>query len=215
MKDLLHGIYVYSKMLNNTNIKFQELIESNTEKDMQENEQLFYEVISDILRILPVKKAKNEIQGLDMKSGILLLSDDISFLQEDYRKIVNNEGYRKIICDLVDVRNKFIHEPHNIHAAFYVGGKTSCSMGLYYKETLCSVSTIKISYIVYELNKVFQKLKEFFLDKVNQFDDKYKEYPCYENIKEFDFEGYNKEYPMMPFWMLAEEQNICDEIDLI
>lgn len=181
---------------------------------MQENEQLFYEVISDILRILPVKKAKNEIQGLDIKSGILLLSDEISFLQEDYRKIVDNEGYRKILCDMVDVRNKFIHEPHNIHAAFYVGGKTSCSMGLYYKETLCSVSTIKISYIVYELNKIFQKLKEYFGEIVNQYDDKYKEYPCYENIKKFDFEGYNNEYPMMPFGMLAEEQIDFDDIDL-
>ena len=208
VKDLLHAIYVYSKMLDNINIKFQELIDSNIEKEMKENEQLFYEIISDILRVFPVKKARSEIQGLDMKSGILLLTDEIAFLEEDYKKIIDNGQYKKILCELVDVRNKFIHEPHNIHAAFSVGGKTSCSMGLYYKETLCSVSTIKISYIVYELNKVFKRLKEFFLDKVHQFDEKYKEYPCYENIKKFDFEGYNKKYLMMPFWMLTDEEGL-------
>ena len=109
---------------------------------------------------------------------------------------------------MVDVRNKFTHEPHNMHACFCVGGKTSCAVGVYYENVLCSLSTIKISYILYELNKVFIKLKQYVLDGVDKYDEKYKEYPCYIALLKCEFEKYNEDYPMMPIWMLYDEEEM-------
>ena len=168
-RELLNGIVVYAEMLNNINMKFHRLIEENTENQFHENEQLFYEIISEIMRVLPIKKTQdgNAIAGPDIKSGILLFQTEIPFLLEDYQRLVNNEVYKKILLDMSTVRNKFMHEPHNIRASFYVGGKTSCSMGLYYKDRLCSVSTIKMTNIIYELNAIFDKLKRFFLEKTD------------------------------------------------
>lgn len=208
---LLDGIFIYAEILNNTNMKFKELVEENTEKQLYENEQLFYEIISEIIRLFPLKKERGgtEIIGVDSNAGILLLETDIPFLLEDYKRIIDNNTYKKIMSDLSFVRNKFVHEPHNMRVGFYVGGKASCSMGIYYKNELCSISTIKISYIIYELNEVFEKLKIFWRDKVNNCGEEYKEYPCYEAMLRYNFRKYNMEYPIFPIRMFKE-----DEIEL-
>lgn len=206
-KELLNGIAVYAKILDNINLKFHALIEENPEKQFHENEQLFYEIISELMRVFPVKKKKgSEEIGLDSGSGILLLQAEVDFLFEDYQRILNNEINKLILQDMSMVRNKFIHEPHNISASFYVGGKTSCSMGLYYKDILCSVSTLKMTHIIYELNKVFDKLKTFFIEKVHECGEKYKEHPCYIAMMNYDFKKYNVDYPMIPEWMLVEQE---------
>ena len=207
-KELLEGIIVYARLLDNVNKKFTELIKDNTKKEMYENEKLFYEIISEILRVFPLEKRNGGIKGPDMKSGILLLEKDIPFLLEDYSRIIENKKHKKILVEMMDVRNKFTHEPHNMNACYYVGGKTSCTVGVYYKDVLCSLSTIKISYIVYELNKVFIKLRKYVLDEVDKYDEKDKEYPCYIALLSYDFEKYNNDYPMMPIWMLHDDEEI-------
>ena len=205
-RELLNSIVVYAEMMNNVNIKFKELIEDNINKQFQENEQLFYEIISEIMRLLPVKKTIDgkRIEGPDPKSGIMLLQTEIPFLYDDYQRILNNEIYNQIMMNMSLIRNKFIHEPHNISAAFYVGGKTSCSMGLYYKERLCPVSTIEMTNIIIELNGVFDKLKNFFVKTVEGCEEKYKEYPCYKAMMSYDFKKYNEDYPMIPDWILND-----------
>jgi len=57
-------------------------------------------------------------------------------LVEGYKKIISDDIYKQTLLELSYIRNKFIHEPHNISAAGSVGGKASCSMSLYYKEKL-------------------------------------------------------------------------------
>lgn len=211
-RELLHAIFVYSKILNDANTKLHQLINTNTQNNINENEQLFYEIVSEIMRVLPVKKENGEIKGLNLKAGILLLSEKMSFVVEAYQQILERAEYKQILLEMTDVRNKFIHEPHNMHAAFYVGGETSCSMGIYYKDILCSISTIKISYIISELNKIFQELKMVFLELVDQYDEKYKEYPIYKSMQNFDFEKHNEMYPMMPLYMMEEEQEDREEM---
>ena len=207
-KDTLNGIAVYAKILNDINLKFHVLIKGNIEKQFHENEQLFYEIISEIMRMIPLKKKRGseEIVGLDSKSGILLLQTEVGFLLEDYQRIINSDINKMILQDMSIVRNKFIHEPHNINAAFYVGGKTSCSMGVYYKDRLCSVSTLKLNNIIYELNKIFDKLKIFFVEEVDKCEEQYKEYPCYVAMMNYDFGKYNKDYSLVPEWLLVDQE---------
>lgn len=213
-RELFEGIIIYARLLDNVNKKFTELIKDNTKKEMYENEQLFYEIITEILRVFPLEKRNGGIKGPDMKSGILLLEKDIPFLLEDYSRIIENKKHKKILVEMMEVRNKFTHEPHNMNACYYVGGKTSCTVGVYYKDVLCSLSTIKISYIVYELNKVFIKLRKYVLGEVDKYDEKYKEYPCYIALLKCDFEKYNEDYPMMPISMLYDDEEMDWETDL-
>lgn len=214
IRKTLDGIAVYAKILNDINLKFRELVEENTERQFQENEQLFFEIISEIMRMLPVKKKKGseKIIGVDSESGVLLLQNEVDFLLADYQRIISSDINKLILKEMSIVRNKFIHEPHNINAAFYVGGKTSCSMGLYYKDRLCSVSSLKISRIICELNRVFDKLKTFFVEKVDECGEEYKEYPCYITMISYDFLQYNKEYPMAPDWLLVEQEEEIEEL---
>lgn len=71
---------------------------------------------------------------LDNKSGILLLTDKIDYIENKYKKILNFDRFYDVLKDIHKIRNKYIYEPHNISYAFSVGGTLICSMGLYYKN---------------------------------------------------------------------------------
>ena len=139
----LNSLYPYFKMLDNINNNLSEVIKSGPNNDPFKNEELFYNITSELLRLLPFRIDNNKIELV--KSGILLVSNKKSFIKEKYNKIINNECYYKTLKDILRIRNKFIHEPHNISYAFSVGGKTSCSMGIYYKKEFYMNSFLDIN----------------------------------------------------------------------
>ena len=138
-RKFLNNLYPYFKMLDNINNDLTKVIRSNTDNDPYQNEELFYNITSELLRLLPYKYIeKEDIIILDSKSGILLLADRIDYIREKYNKILNFDRFHDVLKDIHKIRNKYIHEPHNISYAFSVGGTAICSMGLCYKNQLLS-----------------------------------------------------------------------------
>ena len=80
--------------------------------------------------------------------------------------------------------------------AYSVGGKNSYSIGMYYKDKLLTTSTITLTNIIFELNIIFEKIKKCYVEIVNSFGEKYKEYPCYKSIREMRITEYNKRYTL-------------------
>lgn len=200
IRELLDGLFIYLKILNEVNLKTNKLINQNIKNEPFGNEQLFYEISSEIIRLLPFRKRRGEtgeakeIVRLDCSSGILLLKEGVPFLEEAYRAIIEDKGYKMILINLSNIRNKFVHEPHNMHFCYSVGAETSCSMGLYYKDSLWAVSTIDITYILYELNEIFDRVKKLYVEKAMEAGMKYMEYPCYKTVCGYDFKKYNESY---------------------
>ena len=131
----LNNLYPYFKMLDNINNGLTKVIRSNKDNDSYQNQALFYNITSELLRLLSYKyneKGKSII--LDNKSGILLLTDKIDYIENKYKKILNFDRFYDVLKDIHKIRNKYIYEPHNISYAFSVGGTLICSMGLYYKN---------------------------------------------------------------------------------
>lgn len=211
-KAILEGIYPYAKVLDTINNNLQELIDKNTQRTPFENQELFYYIATDLTRVLPVQgftweKGKRFPRlSLDTKSGILLLKKQIEFLEPEYSKFIENEKCRNALELILTLRNKYVHQPHNLYFAFSVGGKTSCSMGIYFKDTLLSVSTIWLINIIWDLNSIFERIRQLYLDVVEHSDSKYKEYPCYQFMCSTSFAEHNTKYNTMPWeWIEMEE----------
>lgn len=134
---------------------------------------------------------KNNVAKL-LDDGILLLKKYFVDIKQDYENIINK--YSDILIKIRKIRNKFIHEPHNIKWAYTVGGKTSCSIGLYYKNDLQTISTIELTEIVISLNNAYKKILKQFKDKVDELEEQ-KNHPYIENVLKFDFNYYNQILP--------------------
>lgn len=198
----LNSLYPYFKMLNNINNDLNQVIKNNTNNEPYQNEELFYNITSELLRLLPYKykKATGKIT-LDEKSGILLLQNSNKIVKEKYNKIINFDRYNKVLKDIITIRNKYIHEPHNISYAFSVGGTSICSMSLYYKTELLSISTISLTPIVYYLNKIFEQIKNDAMELLEN-DVKYKDYPYYDVIANYDFSRKKWHYTILPEYLI-------------
>ena len=140
----LEGVYPYFIILENLNVELQQLIRQNTENQPHENQELFYKICSDLIRLYPIKFAKNsdgsraiEKAYIDKTAGILLLSKYIPFLQDEFNRLLKEENCIVALSEILTIRNKYVHEPHNMRFSYYVGGATSCTIGMYYKDELC------------------------------------------------------------------------------
>lgn len=200
----LNNLYPYFKMLDNINNDLTKVIRSNKDNDSYQNEELFYNITSELLRLLPYKyNEKDKSIILDNKSGILLLADKIDYIENKYKKILNFDRFHDVLKDIHKIRNKYIHEHHNISYAFSVGGTSICSMGLYYKNQLLSISSVSLAPIVYYLNKVFEMIKNDSVKLIEQ-DEKYKEYPYYETFINFDFSRKSWNYTILPEYLMLD-----------
>lgn len=199
-EELICNFIPYLKMLENINKSLTKVIKTNFKNKPYKNEELFYNITSELLRLMPYKyeKEDNKLE-LDKKCGIMLLSDKPNFIEEKYNKILNYEPFCKVLKDALKIRNKYIHEPHNISFAFSVNATTTCSMSLYYKTTLLSISTISIAPIVYYLNKIYNRVIDDIKIQVrNNNGNKKPQY--YNELIKYDFRKWN--YTILPEYLM-------------
>ena len=200
----LNNLYPYFKMLDKINNVLTKVIRSNKDNDSYQYEELFYNITSELLRLLPYKyNQKDKSIILDNKSGILLLDDKIDYIESKYTKILNFDRFNDVLKDVHKIRNKYIHEPHNISYAFSVGDTSICSMGLYYKTQLLSISSVSLASIVYYLNKIFEMIRKDAIKLIEK-NEIYKEYPYYETFMKFDFSRKSWNYTILPEYLMLD-----------
>ena len=201
-RKFLNNLYPYFKMLNNININLTKIINGNKNNEPYQNEELFYNITSELLRLFPYKRDKKTGKlYIDKESGILLLSKKIIYIEDKYDIIINFEKFHEVLKDVLKIRNKYIHEPHNISYAFSLSGTSTCSMNLYYKTQLLHISTVTLAPIIYYLNKIFDKIKKDALAIIEQ-DSIYKSYPYYDTLVNFDFSRKTWNYTVLPDYLI-------------
>lgn len=201
-KEFLNNIFVYYKMLDNIKLYLNKIINNNYDGDPYEVEEWFYHISSELMRLFPIEYNKNKkINEISKSDGILLLKEDIPFIADKFNKIYENEIYKNVFNNIMKIRNKFIHEPHNINYVFSVGSTTSCSMGLYYKDKLLNISTISIGCIVQYINKVFSEIDKVVLKYLEE-DDSYKDYPCYNKFMQYINNRDKVYYTILPEYII-------------
>lgn len=215
-RKFLEGVYPYFVILDNLNIELLQLIRQNTENQLHENQELFYKICSDLIRLYPIKFDKNsdgsraiETAHIDKGTGILLLSKYIPFLQDEFNRLIKDEKCTVAFSEILTIRNKYTHEPHNMRFSYYIGGDTSCTIGMYYKDKSLSISTIWLTNILCELNLIFERIKDLYMDVISKCDDKYKEYPCCMKIYNCHLSKYNEYYNKLPWRYIIMDDEDC------
>lgn len=194
--EFLNSLCPYFRMLNKINLLLLKSMNENIKLEPYQNEDIFYELVSELMRLLPYKFDNEQI--VLQNDGIVQLKGRLDFIEDDYNKILKKENYFNIFKNVWRIRNKFIHEPHNINFISSVGSNTSYSMSLYYKNELLSIGTIELTGIVYKLNVIFEKIKLIFVETVEKCGENYKEYPYYKTMLSYNFKEYNKNYIIIP-----------------
>ena len=84
-REFLEGVYPYFRILESANKKLVYLIDNSFNNLPHENEEFFYQITSDVIRLYPYSRRKKEIK---CDSGILLLRQHMPFIKEDYQKLL-------------------------------------------------------------------------------------------------------------------------------
>lgn len=191
-----NGVYPYFRMQKEINNLLILLKKFNT--DMEEREDNFLKLTTELLRILPFKidvdkKDNSIITGIHllMNDGILLLNNYFPYLKNDYNNIINT--YFIDLVQIIKIRNKYIHEPHNIKCTMFLCGGNNAKAGFKYKEEYYELNTDSLIKIIKEINKVFEKIKEKFRNKVDELSDEEQSHPYIQNVFNYYFENYNKD----------------------
>lgn len=191
-KKYLSNLFTYMEIMDSINKKLNKLIKNNIKNSPEKNMSLFYDLVSEIMRIMPYSyNEKKDILHLK-DDGILLLKNKLSYIEQDYKTILKKKSLKKSLINIYNVRNKFTHEPHNLSFGFSVGGQTSYSIGIKYKDELQELSTIDLQVIVKELNLIYEKIKQEFICIVKNYDKEYRKYPIYKKTLLYKFNNYNK-----------------------
>lgn len=201
-RKFLDNIFVYYKILDDINKYLNKIINNNFNGNPHEVEEWFYLITSELMRLFPIEyNRKTKMNEISINDGILLLKDEIPFIVDKFNKIYSTEIYKNIFNDIMRIRNKFIHEPHNINYVFSVGSNTSCSMGLYYKNELLNISTISLGSIIQYINKTFTEIDKIILKYLDE-DDKLKSYPCYNKFIEMIEYRKGHYYTILPEYII-------------
>ena len=206
-KEYLSNLFTYMGIMNSINKKLNKLIKNNIKNSPEKNMSLFYDLVSETIRIMPYSyNEKKDILYLK-DDGILLLKNKLSYIEQDYKTILEKKSLKKSLINIYNVRNKFTHEPHNLSFGFSVGGQTSYSIGINYKDELQELSTIDLQVIVKELNLIYEKIKQEFIRIVKNYDKEYRKYPIYKKTLLYKFNNYNKNITILPKYFVDKYES--------
>lgn len=190
----MNGVYPYFRIQKEINNLLILLKKFNT--NIEEQEDNFFKLSTELLRILPFKlvheKDINIVTGINLLTGdgILLLKNYFPYLENDYKHIINN--YFVDFVQIVKIRNKYMHEPHNINCTMFVCSGNNAMAGFKYKKNYYGLNTDSLIKIVKEINIVFNKIKEDFKNKVNELSSEEKANPYIQNVFDNYYDDYNK-----------------------
>lgn len=206
-KEYLSNLFTYMGIMDSINKKLNKLIKNNIKNSPEKNMSLFYDLVSEIMRIMPYSyNEKKDILYLK-DDGILLLKNKLSYIEQDYKTILEKKSLKKSLINIYNVRNKFTHEPHNLSFGFSVGGQISYSIGINYKDELQKLSTIDLQVIVKELNLIYEKIKQEFICIVKNYDKEYRKYPIYKKTLLYKFNNYNKNITILPKYFVDKYES--------
>lgn len=194
--DWINSVYTYFKILDKINQQFKILLRTTEHEEIEE--QFFYLCV-DLLRIIPFKpNEKDNTVSLSQNDGICLLKDDIIFVIEDLNKILQDNA--NTFIKIKRIRNKYEHEPHNVNSVFSTGHTSFSAMGFYYRTDLITLNSMELTYIIYDLNKLMNKIEKLICEveeknseELNRFNKHY-----IEEIRNYNIIENNEGYIRMP-----------------
>lgn len=163
-REWFNGIYPYLRMLVKMNYMLDDLVKFD--KSIENKVDIFFDLSSELMRLLPYKLEYDKNTGIIMKidlltnDGILLLRRHFDNLENDYQKMIDK--YFVDLVQIIKIRNKYIHEPHNIQCDCFLFGDNHAYAGFKYKKEDYELNTNSLIEIVHSLNNTFKEIEKKF-----------------------------------------------------
>lgn len=170
----INHIITYFNILHDINRKFNIILKKGCNINPYKVESMFRDISCDIYTIMPFYRKKRTSILNYTNNGPLLIQRKKVFLYKSYNYILKFKPFNKPLKDLLLIRNKSIHEAHNLHFSYSVGSKSSQIFGLKYKGKTLNISTISLTPIIWYLNTTFEVLRKYVVSIVDR-------YPNYKN----------------------------------
>ena len=190
--EIANALFGYLETLYNLNQKLVKLCGIDVIDDFESGEKEILDIIQDVPRIIPYSfNKKTQTLILKDRDGLLEYKDNISYLKEDYEKILS-DNY-EFLDKIRKIRNKYEHKMHGVkHKSSGSGSFSLFDYTFMVGDESMKITAGSFIKLVKSLNNLFSKIV---LDiSKYAYENKKEDYLYYRRITRFDFKNFNKIY---------------------
>ena len=190
--EIANALFGYLETLYNLNQKLVKLCGIDVIDDFESGEKEILDIIQDVPRIIPYSfNKKTQTLILKDRDGLLEYKDNISYLKEDYEKILS-DNY-EFLDKIRKIRNKYEHKMHGVkHKSSGSGSFSLFDYTFMVGDESMKITAGSFIKLVKSLNNLFSKIV---LDiSKYAYENKKEDYLYYRRITRFDFKDFNKIY---------------------
>lgn len=190
--EIANALFGYLETLYNLNQKLVKLCGIDVIDDFESGEKEILDIIQDVPRIIPYSfNKKTQTLILKDRDGLLEYKDNISYLKEDYEKILS-DNY-EFLDKIRKIRNKYEHKMHGVkHKSSGSGSFSLFDYIFMVGDESMKITAGSFIKLVKSLNNLFSKIV---LDiSKYAYENKKEDYLYYRRITRFDFKNFNKIY---------------------
>lgn len=190
--EIANALFGYLETLYNLNQKLVKLCGIDVIDDFESGEKEILDIIQDVPRIIPYSfNKKTQTLILKDRDGLLEYKDNISYLKEDYEKILS-DNY-EFLDKIRKIRNKYEHKMHGVkHKSSGSGSFSLFDYTFMVGDESMEITAGSFIKLIKSVNNLFSKIV---LDiSKYAYENKKKDYLYYRRITRFDFKDFNKIY---------------------
>ena len=190
--EIANALFGYLETLYNLNQKLVKLCGIDVIDDFESGEKEILDIIQDVPRIIPYSfNKKTQTLILKDRDGVLEYKDNISYLKEDYEKILS-DNY-EFLDKIRKIRNKYEHKMHGLkHKSFGSGSFSLFDYTFMVGDESMEITAGSFIKLIKSVNNLFSKIV---LDiSKYAYENKKEDYLYYRRITRFDFKDFNKIY---------------------
>ena len=190
--EIANALFGYLETLYNLNQKLVKLCGIDVIDDFESGEKEILDIIQDVPRIIPHSfNKKTQTLILKDRDGLLEYKDNISYLKEDYEKILS-DNY-EFLDKIRKIRNKYEHKMHGVkHKSSGSGSFSLFDYTFMVGDESMEITAGSFIKLIKSVNNLFSKIV---LDiSKYAYENKKEDYLYYRRITRFDFKDFNKIY---------------------
>ena len=190
--EIANALFGYLETLYNLNQKLVKLCGIDVIDDFESGEKEILDIIQDVPRIIPYSfNKKTQTLILKDRDGLLEYKDNISYLKEDYEKILS-DNY-EFLDKIRKIRNKYEHKMHGVkHKSSGSGSFSLFDYTFMVGDESIEITAGSFIKLIKSVNNLFSKIV---LDiSKYAYENKKEDYLYYRRITRFDFKDFNKIY---------------------
>lgn len=190
--EIANALFGYLETLYNLNQKLVKLCGIDVIDDFESGEKEILDIIQDVPRIIPYSfNKKTQTLILKDRDGLLEYKDNISYLKEDYEKILS-DNY-EFLDKIRKIRNKYEHKMHGVkHKSSGSGSFSLFDYTFMVGDESMEITAGSFIKLIKSVNNLFSKIV---LDiSKYAYENKKEDYLYYRRITRFDFKYFNKIY---------------------